>query len=185
MSLNNVQLGASPVSLTSSGLSVSFSVGISVANPNFFNVDFTKITAKARYPGVDSDLGGGTLNNVNFKGHTESTFDFPFSFNYTTAADPNQVILRDLLAKCGGNGGAAQDITIDYDLDLQLKILGVSIDPKLSSSASFTCPISADDLQVSQLVQSALKAGHRRRILVSMGVVSIVVCICICCHDEW
>jgi hypothetical protein len=52
----------------------------SVSNPNWFNVDFSKITAKASYPGVNGDLGGGTLYNVNFKGHTASTFDFPFTF---------------------------------------------------------------------------------------------------------
>ena len=59
------------------------------------------------------------------------------------AADPNKVILTDLISKCGN---PPQDITIDYDLDLQLKILGVSIDPKLSSSATFTCPISSGDI---------------------------------------
>ena len=66
--------------------------------------------------------------------------------SYTTAADPNQVVLKDLMEKCVQGGG--QEITVNYDLDLHLKILGVSIQPKLSSSASFECPIKSSDLQV-------------------------------------
>lgn len=49
----------------------------SVANPNWFNIDFPQITANVRYPGSPSQFGGGTLNNVNFVGYTESTFQFP------------------------------------------------------------------------------------------------------------
>lgn len=68
--------------------------------------------------------------------------------SYTSTADPNQVVLKDLAAKCGVGGGAVQDITVIYDLDLHLKILGVSIEPKLSNSASFPCPITASDIEV-------------------------------------
>ena len=69
--------------------------------------------------------------------------------SYTSAADPDRTVLSDLSSKCGVGGGAVQDITVNYDLDLHLKILGISIQPKLSSSASFPCPISASDISVS------------------------------------
>lgn len=53
----------------------------SVANPNWFSVNFKKIDASVTYPGVDnSDLGGGSLTDVNFAGYTQSTFNFPLSF---------------------------------------------------------------------------------------------------------
>jgi hypothetical protein len=53
----------------------------SVANPNWFSANFEQIKATVSYPGVaNSDLGGGTLNNVNFAGYTQSTFKFPLAF---------------------------------------------------------------------------------------------------------
>ncbi|EIW71546.1 hypothetical protein TREMEDRAFT_60470 [Tremella mesenterica DSM 1558] len=148
VALNDINLGSSPVSLTSDGLSVSFSLSISVANPNWFSVNFKQIQAVAHYPGSDkTSLGGGTLNNVDFKGYTDSTFDFPFTFNYSLALDPNKVILNDLISKCGVTGGTTSDITIDYDLHMKLSVLGINVHPTISSSATFDCPISADEIE--------------------------------------
>ena len=55
--------------------------------------------------------------------------------------------MRDLYSKCGGDG-STEDITIDYDLYLKLKVVGITVDPTISSSASFDCPISASDIEV-------------------------------------
>ncbi|XAO25632.1 hypothetical protein I312_104460 [Cryptococcus bacillisporus CA1280] len=133
-----------PVSLTSDGLTVSFDLSISVSNPNWFDANFKEITATARYPGNNTNtFGGGTLYNLDFKGYTESTFNFPFTLKYVY---PNKVILNDLIKKCGISG-SAQDITIDYDLNMKLKILGITIDPTISNSASFECPITASDIE--------------------------------------
>jgi len=41
------------------------------------------------------------------------------------------------------------DITIDYDLTLDLKIVSFTVSPTISSSASFQCPVDADDIGVS------------------------------------
>lgn len=42
---------------------------------------------------------------------------------------------------CGYAGNKAQDITIDYDLKLALKIIGaITVTPSFSASASFPCP---------------------------------------------
>lgn len=92
--------------------------------------------------------------------------------SYTTALDPNHVILNDLISehrfveclltsgKCGVEGGTKSDITIDYDLFVRLQVssslsgcvsyqvLGITVHPTIRSSASFPCPISASDLQV-------------------------------------
>ncbi|WVQ95829.1 hypothetical protein IAU59_002928 [Kwoniella sp. CBS 9459] len=146
--LNSVNIGSSPVALTSDGLTVNFDLSISVANPNWFNANFKEISANARYPGNNTNsFGGGTLYNIDFKGYTASTFDFPFALNYSLAKDPNKVILNDLIKKCGILGGTTQDITVDYDLHLKLKILGITVSPTISNSASFECPITASDIE--------------------------------------
>nr|XP_031857705.1 uncharacterized protein CI109_006865 [Kwoniella shandongensis]KAA5524777.1 hypothetical protein CI109_006865 [Kwoniella shandongensis] len=149
IALNSVNLGSQPVSLTSTGMTVSFDLSISVQNPNWFDANFKEISATARYPGNNTNkFGGGTLYNVDFKGYTASTFDFPFTLNYTTALDPNRVILNDLIIeKCGITGGSVQDITVDYDLRLKLKVLGLTISPTISNSASFECPITSKDIE--------------------------------------
>ncbi|WVW86927.1 hypothetical protein I302_108982 [Kwoniella bestiolae CBS 10118] len=131
--LNSVNLGSSPVSLTTNGLTVSFDLSISVANPNWFNADFKEITATAQYPGNNTNTFGGDEQQL--------------TTSYTLAKDPNQVILKDLISKCGISGGAKKDITVDYDLYLKLKILGVTVSPTISNSASFECPITASDIQ--------------------------------------
>jgi hypothetical protein len=63
VALNSVNIGSSPVSLQNGGLMVSFDLSISVANPNWFNVDFQEVSATAKYPigNYQSDFGGGTL----------------------------------------------------------------------------------------------------------------------------
>lgn len=48
----------------------------SVANPNWFDADFKKVSAEVKYNG--GQFGGGQINNVNFKAYRVSTFDFPF-----------------------------------------------------------------------------------------------------------
>ncbi|WWD20304.1 hypothetical protein CI109_104780 [Kwoniella shandongensis] len=117
IALNSVNLGSQPVSLTSTGMTVSFDLSI-------------------RYPGNNTNkFGGGTLYNVDFKGYTASTFDFPFTLN------------TDVVEKCGITGGSVQDITVDYDLRLKLKVLGLTISPTISNSASFECPITSKDIE--------------------------------------
>ena len=74
--LNDITVG--DTSLTTSGLSIAITLAISVSNPNWFNINFSKIKATATYPGTSVNLGGGTLYDVNFKGHADSSFDFPF-----------------------------------------------------------------------------------------------------------
>lgn len=101
VALNSVTVGSDPVSLTSDGLTVSFDLSIrlghqyvldeyefdaqlcSVSNPNWFDANFKEITATARYPGNNTNtFGGGTLYNLDFKGYTQSTFNFPFTLKY-------------------------------------------------------------------------------------------------------
>lgn len=133
------------VSVTSSGLTFDVNLQIVVDNPNWFSANFQKITAVARYPGNNTnDFGGGDVENIKFKGNARTTFAFPFKLQYSSALDPNHVILTDLISKCSTS--PPSDITIDYTLTLALKIIAVTIKPSISSSATFQCPIDASDL---------------------------------------
>jgi hypothetical protein len=59
--------------------------------------------------------------------------------------DPNQgsdqSMLADIASKCGLLGGPKQDITVNYDLALTLKIGVIPITITLPEKASFPCPI--------------------------------------------
>jgi hypothetical protein len=52
----------------------------------------------------------------------------------------------DDVEKCATGGS---DIKINYKLDLHLKVLGISVKPTFSDSASFECPISSSQIEVS------------------------------------
>jgi hypothetical protein len=78
-----------------------------VTNPNFFGASFSKISAKAYYPlNKTAALGGGELENVEIKPHSNTTINFPFQINYTTSLDPNRAILADIASRCGFLGNA-------------------------------------------------------------------------------
>lgn len=82
-----------------------------MTNPNFFGASFDSITATAFYPSnKTAPLGGGTMNDVKIKSHSNTTIHFPFQVNYTTTLDPNRQILTDLATKCGFLGTTASQV---------------------------------------------------------------------------
>ncbi|CAE6436798.1 unnamed protein product [Rhizoctonia solani] len=136
----------STVEAQTTGIVINLNLAIGVVNPNFFAADFSSIQAKAFYPGVTEQIGGGVLENINFPSHSDTTFLFPFSINYTEAIDPNRKIIQDIAVKCGFIGNSKSDIPVNYSLTLKLKIAGVAISPSFSGSASFGCPLKASDI---------------------------------------
>ncbi|KAF8610520.1 hypothetical protein BDV93DRAFT_483817 [Ceratobasidium sp. AG-I] len=136
----------STVEAQTTGITINLNLAIGVINPNFFAADFSAIQAKAFYPGVSQQIGGGILNNINFPAHSDTSFLFPFAINYTEAIDPNKTIIKDIAVKCGFIGNSKSDIPVNYQLTLKLKILGVTISPSFSGSASFSCPLKASDI---------------------------------------
>ncbi|KAL5529714.1 hypothetical protein ACEPAG_5699 [Sanghuangporus baumii] len=144
VTINQVGLnstGGSAAQVTSSSLNINFAVNISVDNPNYFDVDFKRIKADLKYPLNSMDLGGGEKDGITFKSHTQTTFNFPFTLTYNLQSDSNQVVLRDLLSKCGFTG-TKQDITVDYEITLGIKIIAITVSPTFSSTFSFDCPTS-------------------------------------------
>jgi len=136
----------STVVAQATGITINLNLDIGVVNPNFFAADFSSIEAQAFYPGVAAQIGGGSLSNINFPSHSDTTFLFPFAINYTEAIDPDKTIIKDIAVKCGFIGSSTSDIPVKYQLTLKLKIIGITISPSFGGTAQFACPLKASDI---------------------------------------
>ncbi|CEG82124.1 hypothetical protein RMATCC62417_16245 [Rhizopus microsporus] len=123
-------------------LNMTFSIGITVNNPNFESITFEKIVADAYYPSpYNVKVGGGQVDNVhiNSNGITNITFPFNVAVNSTNQAE--QGVLMDLLTKCGLDGSAKQNINFNYYIYPTVRIIGIPITPTISKSMSLPCPL--------------------------------------------
>ncbi|KAG2158296.1 uncharacterized protein EDB93DRAFT_1076829 [Suillus bovinus] len=136
------------VQLNSGSITVNLGINLTVVNPNYFGVSFKSINANAYYPINNTLVGTGQENAITFNSKSETNFTFPFALEFSTNMTSSTAILSDLATKCGVGGGAVQDITVDLDLTLGLRVLFFVIYPVLSIPASFACPISASDISV-------------------------------------
>ncbi|KAH7912234.1 hypothetical protein BJ138DRAFT_1061540 [Hygrophoropsis aurantiaca] len=135
------------IELQSNGVTINLGVNISVSNPNYFSVSFSKINANIYYP-IDNTqvlIGNGNETDITFAAHSNKTFTFPFAIDYTTTMQDSSAIFAELEQKCGASG-AASDITVNYEITLGLRILFFVVSPTVSNSLSFACPLSADDI---------------------------------------
>ncbi|KAJ6502430.1 hypothetical protein C8R45DRAFT_976615 [Mycena sanguinolenta] len=146
ITFGDVTPSSSGVQLTTDGININMGVNISVDNPNFFSVDFTKINAQIFYPINNTAVGTGTAKNVVLGSHAETNFTFPFTIQYSTSIDPQNLILLDLAKKCGIIGGSKTDLTVDYKITLSVQILFIPISPSISNTFTFPCPLTGDDL---------------------------------------
>jgi hypothetical protein len=67
------------------------------------------------YPINNTDVGQGVLNNVVIHSNAQTNLTFPFSINYTTSIDPQNLILLDLAQKCGVVGSKS-NISVNYKI---------------------------------------------------------------------
>ncbi|KAF9564387.1 hypothetical protein CPC08DRAFT_815997 [Agrocybe pediades] len=132
---------------TGDGIQINLGVDISVSNPNYFSVDFKKIEAEIFYPINETNVGGGSANNIIFKSNTQTNFTFPFQLNYKTSADPNGKIILDLANKCGvTTQGQKTNINVDYKITLGIRFALITISPVISNQFNFPCPLQASDI---------------------------------------
>ncbi|KAJ3505356.1 hypothetical protein NLJ89_g7459 [Agrocybe chaxingu] len=136
----------SPIQQITNGIQINFGVDISVNNPNYFSVDFKKIQAEIFYPIDDTPVGGGTASEIVIKSNAQTNFTFPFSLVYTSTEDPQSRVILDIAQKCGVIGGARSQLTVDYKITLDIRILLVTISPVISNSFRFDCPLQASDI---------------------------------------
>lgn len=145
------------------GVAINLGVNISVHNPNFFTISFSKIDAQIFYPinNNNTPIGGGTSNNINFASHQTTNFTFPFSFDYVISSDPNHAILNDLASKCGSSPPSS--LTINYKITVGIRILFIPISPVVSNSFTFACPLSSSDVD-NLLKLAGLLGGSTREL---------------------
>ncbi|KAG1782660.1 hypothetical protein EV702DRAFT_1232674 [Suillus placidus] len=136
---NAVQLGTGSIA-------VNLGIDLTVANPNYFAVSFKSISANAYYPINNTLIGTGTETGITFNANSQTNFTFPFALEFSTNMSSSTQILTDLASKCGVGGGAVQDITINLDLTLGLKVLFFVVYPVVKIPASFACPITASEI---------------------------------------
>ncbi|KAL1919106.1 uncharacterized protein VTP21DRAFT_2487 [Calcarisporiella thermophila] len=153
-----------PFELKGSGFSINVGLDVEVANPNFLGAFFPQIEAQAYYPnptqqGRGLPVGGGTLKDVNIPAHSVTPIKFPFSIEYNPTAGPNQFMLQDIASKCGFLGSARQQLKVDYDLKLTVKVLFLSIPITLPRDAQFDCPIKEGSLPNLGQIGSLLGKG--------------------------
>ncbi|KAM0792277.1 hypothetical protein ACM66B_004968 [Microbotryomycetes sp. NB124-2] len=136
------------VSVGSNGFNLNVKLNIGVINPNFFGASFSKVTATAFYPTKpNTAFGGGELEDVRIPKMSNNTIHFPFAVNYTTSYDSDGSVLQDIANKCGFTGSSASKIKINYKIALKMNVLSLKITPTFSSSASFDCPLSEDQIK--------------------------------------
>lgn len=135
---------------TNNEFKVNLGFGLFVNNPNYFDASFSSIEATITYPlnGNNVNVGGGTADDVTFKSHSQRNFTFPFSFVYDKTADPNETLINDLVNKCGFiDPSTKTDLTINYELNLKLKIAFLKVGPSFGGSTNFACPVTAAEIK--------------------------------------
>jgi len=147
----------SAIEVSSSDIKINLALPISVKNPNFFTASFEQISAVAYYPLGNVAMGGGSRDNIAFPANSETTFNFPFTIDYTQAEDPGSAILMDISNRCGFTGAAARQIQVNYAITLQIKILTFSISPSFNGQAGFDCPLTK--AQVEPFLGPLLSSG--------------------------
>ncbi|KAJ3519797.1 hypothetical protein NMY22_g13036 [Coprinellus aureogranulatus] len=122
------------------GLTINLSVNISVNNPNYFTVDFSRIKAEIFYPINDVPMGGGEAENIEIKSRELTEFTFPFALRYRSSDDPENKVFVDLGSKCGIGGGPRSDITVKYKITVGIRFLVVVVSPVIQNTFRFACP---------------------------------------------
>jgi len=151
---------AQGVSLLSNGFQVNLGLPIEVVNPNYFGVRLVSANAQIFYPIKDTRVGNGSIYNVDLVSRSTTNFTFPFAIDYTTTIDPSSAIIIDIASKCLGS--PQRDLTVNYKIDVAVRVFFITISPSISNPISFTCPLSSSELQavIQQLgLQSIIGSG--------------------------
>jgi len=140
--ITNSPLGLQEFAVNGTSWDINVGLLIGIDNPNIESATLSDMNATAFYPTNPTlPVGGGYLASQGVSSNAVTNFTFPFSIVYDPAVDTNQAILTDIATKCGLLGGPKQQLTINYKIQLAVKVLFITVYPTVSSSASFDCPI--------------------------------------------
>ncbi|KAG2187372.1 hypothetical protein INT44_005058, partial [Umbelopsis vinacea] len=139
--------GLSQFSVNGTRWNINVGLKIGINNPNIESATLSNMNATAYYPtSPDVAVGGGFLANQFVPSNAITNFTFPFSIQYDPTTDTNNAMLTDIATKCGLLGGSKQPLTINYKINLAVKVLFITVHPTVSSSANFDCPITNGQL---------------------------------------
>ncbi|KAI8089959.1 uncharacterized protein BX664DRAFT_334316 [Halteromyces radiatus] len=149
---NSSTLSTSNFQVNDGRFNFNFGLRINVYNPNIFPLHFSNMNATAYYPSdnnpdIKTLIGGGFLQSQWIPKQTNLTFTYPFQIEYDPSLDADQSVLNSLTDKCGLTGNPAQDLSIDYTIELAASALFVTLHPTIASSAQFPCPLNSEMLQ--------------------------------------
>ncbi|KAI8639958.1 hypothetical protein BD408DRAFT_391498 [Parasitella parasitica] len=150
--------GEPSFSLTGTTANMNVSLGFTVSNPNIESVTFKSLVATAYYHGDDTELGGGTLNDLHIGSHSITNISFPFTIAMDLMADTTKSVVTRLMSDCGIDGSATKDINLDYKVVATVSIIGIPISVPFSSSVSFACPINGQSSTALQEISTLLSA---------------------------
>ncbi|CCM02097.1 uncharacterized protein FIBRA_04174 [Fibroporia radiculosa] len=145
---------SSAVTISNDTLEILMDLNATVNNPNYFSVDLADIQVDLFYPINNTALGDAQAKNIDFRSNTQTNFTLNIALQYNFTSAPTTDILVDLAKRCGILPGvASSDITLNYKVLLDIKILAIPIKPTVSSSVSFACPLSSAD--IGEMLQQA------------------------------
>lgn len=65
------------------------------------------------YPTNNTPIGGGEADNIEFPTQTRTDWTFFIDIQYSTSADPQGLVLADLISKCGSN---KKNLNVNYKI---------------------------------------------------------------------
>jgi len=140
---NPVQNDTQAFTFQNGELAINLAANITVENPNYFGVALNKVELDLTYPISNYPVGGGERQNINIRSNAQTNFTFPFSLSYNTSDTSGTAVLQDIVTKCE----AKQDLTINYELKLSLRIVIVSVSPTITNSFTIACPIDPSEIE--------------------------------------
>ncbi|KAI9229057.1 MAG: hypothetical protein DHS80DRAFT_1046, partial [Piptocephalis tieghemiana] len=142
LGVSPVQQGAAGIRQTGDSLAVDMNLRISVDNPNVMGFSLKQVDGTGHsplLPGVN--IANGSLSDVDIPKHSNQVINFPFTVTFSTSTDPNGVILKDVVTKCGLTGQAKQPIPIAYSVKAKVRVLIVNVNVPYDGSTTYDCPI--------------------------------------------
>ncbi|KAI7872682.1 hypothetical protein BDF14DRAFT_1715630, partial [Spinellus fusiger] len=136
----------STIAISGEVLTIGFGLIVNIVSANIFPIYLTNMAASAYYPFPDQPsvivpIGDGYLDYQYVPVNSNTNFTFPFTIKYNPATDPNLSILGSIADKCGLTGGPKQDLNIQYNIQLNARVLLFTVPITIGSSANFPCPL--------------------------------------------
>ncbi|KAL1923675.1 uncharacterized protein VTP21DRAFT_8655 [Calcarisporiella thermophila] len=135
---------------------------VHINNPNILGATFWLIKADAFYPldtSHDIFIGTGNQTDVTISAHYDDHILFPLSLTFDLKKEEYKKVAWDFAGRCGlTNGQQPQQLTVKYNLNLNIKILFINISPTIEDHAKFTCPKELNNPELGKMLTDSFSA---------------------------